>query len=155
MDIDNSKKRFVLGVLSIVFIALLLVFGLLDLLGFMKDTTCYPFLGCNAGFFGLDADAHFVSGLAEATSIIWLMTKYSRFNFLRVIAFVALIGTAWEVMEFSFDYLRMNIFHINLLDPLTLAQPSNSDTVGDQFLGLVSGILVAFIYNQIHKKPSV
>ena len=153
MEKDLSKKNSRLGLLVILFVVLVLIFSLGgELVGWMKDSFCLQYLGCVYGFFGYDAVAHFVSGMAEAIILFWLMKKFVRFNVLGesrwknvvvLVALVALIGVLWEFGEFTADYIRMNGMHINLRALDMLAQPSNSDTMGDLFFDMLGGFIVA------------
>ena len=110
--------------------------------------------GCNVGFFGYDAGVHFVSGVAEATLIVWLMRRFSslslfhdRFwkNFLMIVAIVALVGCLWEIGEFGRDQFRMGVLHENLTSPNTLDQPNNNDTMGDLTFSILGAVIAASI----------
>lgn len=125
-------------------------FGLGDIWGMMRNSQCFKYLGCNAGFFGFDALVHFLAGILFITFVLWLFHKYPKLNLLHgdfwknaiiLLAIVALLGVTWEIMEFSADHIRMNILHENLTHPNHLAQPSNSDTMGDLTFGLLGAAL--------------
>lgn len=127
-----------------------------DLFGWMNNSFCFKYLGCNAGFFGYDALVHFLGGIMEAAFIFWLAKKSPKFNFFSqpradpplaeknfwknfiiVIALVALLGVGWELGEFAFDRARMDVLRQDLLYPTNrLRQASNSDTMGDFLFGL-------------------
>ena len=121
----------------------------------MSNEMCYYYLGCNVGFFGYDAIVHLVGGILIVLSLLWLMRRFPSLdilhdndfskNFLIVLALVALIGVGWEIMEFSFDHWRMVVLNENLINPNTLAQPSNGDTMGDLVFGLFGGTITMLI----------
>lgn len=121
-------------------------------LGLMKNSTCLPHLGCNAGFFGYDALTHFLCGIVIALGLAWLSDRHPGWNIfgrsaLRnlfvILAVAALIGTLWEVLEFCFDYFRAYALHMNLYSPNQAAQPSNADTVGDMAFGLLGAFFAS------------
>lgn len=122
--------------------------------GWMKNSTCMPHLGCNTGFFGYDGLVHFIGGVTIAVGVMWIMRAYPathlfhpKFwkNILIVLAIAALIGVCWEILEFIFDHVRMDIFHVNLIHPNVMAQASNSDTIGDLSLGLFGALISSFV----------
>jgi hypothetical protein len=118
--------------------------------GFMSDATCFHYLGCNAGFFGYDALTHFVCGI-----VIALGLKDKTKNLLELLAYAALIGVCWEILEFGYDHFRMVVLHMNLTNPNTLSQPSNVDTMGDLIFGLLGtffGSMHLSRYIQTHEK---
>ncbi len=138
---------------SIWFYGLFALFSLMTVgsepLGFMKNSTCLPYMGCDAGFFGYDALTHFVCGIVVAVGLAWLAGRHPRAkifgpsrlkNFLTILAVAALVGMLWEVFEFGFDHFRSIVLHMNLYHPNQAAQPSNSDTVGDMLFGLLGSI---------------
>ena len=123
----------------------------------IANPLCFRYLGCNAGFLGYDALIHFCSGIAETLTLFWAAANFSKFDMFRsaslaqsvvyMLGIIGLISIGWELIEFSYDGIRMVFFHINLLVPNTLSQPSNADTVGDLVCGLVGALftLVAVI----------
>jgi hypothetical protein len=121
------------------------------------NATCSKYLGCVTGFAGYDAFEHLFSGVAVALFIVWLCRRYPAYSILPdepwkaalvIVAAVALVSVAWEILEFAHDAIRLDLFHeplrnvrfhINLLD-----QPSNTDTMGDlsfNLLGAIVGVL--------------
>ncbi|HVT75136.1 MAG TPA: hypothetical protein VHD69_01805, partial [Candidatus Paceibacterota bacterium] len=54
---------------------------------------------------------------------------------------VALVAIGWEASEFAYDHIRIIVFHMNLTDPNVMAQPSNTDTMGDLMLETLGGVL--------------
>ncbi len=116
-------------------------------------TTCFQFIGCNAGFFGYDAIEHLFSGILEAVFIVWLGRRYSKFDFYHkkdffknvvvIFSIVVLIGFGWEVLEFGHDHMLNRAFTFNAIGLLrpSMAQPSNSDTMGDLTFDLLGGLL--------------
>ncbi len=119
-------------------------------LGFMKNTQCFRYFGCNAGFFGYDALVHFTGSILEIAIVMWIMEKYPRTNLLTnnfwknlllLVAIEALLGISWELLELSFDQLRIYVLHMNLLFPTNhLAQASNTDTMGDLSFGILGAL---------------
>ena len=139
----------VLLALVLLFCVALFIIG--DLFGQMQNSRCFQYLGCNSGFFGYDALVHFISGMMQATFIVWLARRYVRFNILHdsfwknvftIIAFVALIGVSWEIFEFLGDRFRIYFFHMDLLNTGRLFQASNSDTMGDMTLALIGAKII-------------
>lgn len=137
-------------------------------IGLMYNGLCFRYLGCNVGFFGYDALVHFFSGIFEVLLVVWLCHKFPKFNILHedslwknvlvLIAIVALLSAGWELFEYAADYVRMHILHQNMTNPNILAQPSNSDTMGDFTLGLAGfsvGVLLLRFFNpkSIKKTP--
>jgi len=150
--IDHRDDR-----LQIAFSVLFAVFILMSLgsktFGWMRDATCLPYLGCNVGFFGYDALVHFVGGITLAVCVVWLMRRHPKAslfqgklwkNILMILALVALIGVCWECLEFAFDHVRMDIFHMNLVSPNQMAQVSNSDTMGDLTFDILGALVASF-----------
>lgn len=130
--------------------------------GWMDNSRCFKYLGCNAGFFGYDALIHFLGGMIEAVFILWLAKKFPKFNFLQknfwknaviLIALIALLSVGWEFVEFGYDHVRMDILHQDLLYPTNrLRQPSNSDTMGDLFFGLFGAAVMIAVLGISDKK---
>lgn len=140
--------------------ALVSVFAVAEVIGghafgWMDNSYCFTYLNCNAGFFGYDAFVHFLGGIIEVIFIFWLAEKFSQFNFFQksfwknftiLMALVALLSVGWELGEFSYDTVRMNIFHEDLVHPTDrLRQVNNDDTMGDFFFGLFGAILMIAI----------
>ena len=69
-----------------------------------------------------------------------------------VLAIAALIGVSWEILEFIFDHVRMDIFHVNLIYPNQMAQASNSDTMGDLSFGLLGALTSSCVMRLIDRK---
>ena len=123
-----------------------------NLIGWMENSICFKYLGCNAGFFGYDALVHFLAGMMEAVFILWLAKKFPKFNFLQrsfwknaiiLIALVTLLGVGWEFLEFGYDQARINLLHHDLLHPTnSLRQAGNTDTMGDLFFGLLGAAII-------------
>ena len=125
-------------------------FGLGDIWGMMKNSQCFKYLGCNAGFFGFDAFVHFLAGILFIMFVLWLFHRYPKLNLLHanfwktaviLLAIVALLGVTWEVIELAADHIRMDVLHENLTHPNRLAQPSNGDTMGDLTFALLGAAL--------------
>lgn len=125
-----------------------------ELLNGAPNSGCYPYLGCDSGFFGYDALEHFLFGFAAAWSIVWLCQKFPRHSILHiefwksalmVIALVTLIEIIWEIGECFRDAYLLDIVHQQLfnfrLHINYLAQPSNFDTMGDITFNLLGSLL--------------
>jgi cation transport ATPase len=152
---NKSPETRTLGSLVIIF-AIIFSFGVAGghIWHWMSNEVCYRYIGCNVGFFGYDAIVHLFGGVLIVLTLLWLMRRYPSLNVLRndnfsenfliLLAIVALVGIGWEIMEFSFDHWRTVILNENLLNPNTMAQPSNSDTMGDLVFGLFGGALTIF-----------
>lgn len=140
------------GVFAVSTVLVFLFFGVAgDYLGWMgSNGVCYRYLGCNAGFFGYDAVVHLFSGVAGISLMVWFMQRYPRYDllpkgfvkkFIALLALAALVGILWEFIEFAYDHFRILVLHMNLFSPDRLAQPSNSDTMGDLFSSMASAAL--------------
>lgn len=118
------------------------------------NSTCYPYLGCDAGFFGYDALEHFLFGFAAVWVIVWLCRKFPRRSILTaehwksgliLVASAMLIAVFWEMGEFLRDAYLLDIARERLFDLQLhinyLAQPSNFDTMGDLTLNLLGSLL--------------
>ncbi len=128
------------------------------------NSLCYKLLGCNAGFFGYDTIEHFLSGLLVASLVVRHARRRTRPDFLKntfwrdvitLTAFVALFGLGWEMIEFFRDNVLMHIkfFHnIRLLLPDSVAQPSNSDTMGDLTFDLLGGLVGALVLRLVDSR---
>lgn len=134
-----------------------------NLFGWMDNSLCFKYLGCNAGFFGYDALVHFFGGMMETIFILWLAKKSPKFNFflsqrlrknfIILFALIALLSVGWEFMEFGYDRARMDVFHEDLLHPTNrLRQASNSDTMGDLFFGLFGAAVMIAVLKFSGKK---
>ena len=148
----QQKFRFAFMFLFVVFI--LMSLGSKEF-GWMRNETCLPYLGCNIGFFGYDALVHFVSGITIAVGLSWLARKHHEWslfhggfwkNVLVIMALAALIGVTWEMLEFIFDHVRMDLFHMNLVNPNVMSQASDSDTMGDLSFGLLGAFLSSCVF---------
>ncbi|MBI4085951.1 MAG: hypothetical protein HY433_01760 [Candidatus Liptonbacteria bacterium] len=143
-----------------------------NLVGWMENSLCFKYLGCNVGFFGYDALVHFLAGIMEAVFILWLAKKFPKFdffsqpntdspltekNFLKnavtLIALVALLSIGWEFLEFGYDQARINVFHHDLLYPTnSLRQAGNADTMGDLFFSLLGAAIMTVAPKFFDKK---
>ncbi len=158
----GKKLKIILWGAIILFILLEYIGGNivhLDGLKLMANGLCFRTLGCNNGFFGYDALVHFSGGFLEAASIFFLANTYPTIspfvraeekyacikNFIIFLGMLAVLGYGWELIEFIFDQVRMGIFHMQLLVPNELAQPTNADTMGDIFFGICGGVFNALI----------
>ncbi len=128
--------------------------------GWMRNSECFRYLGCNVGFFGYDALVHFVGGITIALGFFWLGGRHSKNSFfhdggfwknlITILAITALIGITWEMLEYSFDMFRTVVLHIDLFHPINqAAQASNSDTMGDLTFGLLGALVSAFVVKLI------
>lgn len=128
----------------------------------MYNGKCFQYLGCNIGSFGYDAVVHFFSGIFEAILLIWLCHRFPKTNILHedsawknilvLIAFVALLAVGWELLEFAADHFRIYILHQNLTHPNILAQPNNTDTMGDFIFGLFGAFVGALLVKYFDPK---
>ncbi len=122
------------------------------------NAICSKYLGCVVGFLGYDAFEHFFFGVALALGIIWLCKHFPKYSILHpvqwkkvliVVAIVVLAGVIWEILECSYDALRVDIFHepiYNLtLHINLLTQPTNLDTMGDLSTGFLGSIIGLFL----------
>lgn len=118
------------------------------------NSACYPYLGCDAGFFGYDALEHFLFGFAAVWIIVWLCRTFPRHSILAVehwkswlilVACVMLVAVFWEIGEWFRDAYLLDIAHQRLFDLQLhinyLAQPSNFDTMGDLTFTLLGSLL--------------
>lgn len=105
----------------------------------MRDGLCLPYFGCNAGIFGYDGFLHILNGLALPFGFAWLGKGRVR-SPLYLLSLVALVAVGWEAAEFAYDHIRIVLFHINLTDPNQMAQPTNTDTMGDLILETLGAI---------------
>lgn len=153
---NRSKKRLVFTAVAFAGVQ----FGMGDILGLLSNSMCFPYLGCNVGFFGFDALIHFVGGAFLTTLILWLGERYKKFDLLQdnfwktvliLLALIAFFGVVWEIWEFAIDHFRMLVLHENLLYPVNrLNQPTNGDTIGDltfNFLGALVAIAITKIFD--------
>jgi len=156
MDPSSSPRRNsrTLGAAAVVLVIVWVVLGSLGIWGphLMANGVCYRLLGCNSGFFGYDVVVHFVSGIMDATLIVWLMRKYPSANmlhgrfwkdFLVIVSIVALIAVSWEFCELCHDQFRMKVLHENLTVPNRLDQPTNDDTMGDMTFSIFGAAVTA------------
>lgn len=118
------------------------------------NSACYPYLGCDEGFFGYDALEHFLFGLGAVWVLAWLCEKFPAIsilhtaqwkNVLVLVALVALLAVLWEAGEWFRDAYLLDIAHQPLLNLRLhinfLAQPSNFDTMGDLSFALFGSII--------------
>jgi hypothetical protein len=61
-----------------------------------------------------------------------------------------LLETGWEIAEFGVDRVKIDILHQNIVGTNDLLQWDNIDTMGDEILNLVGGI-VAIILLKVFK----
>lgn len=117
------------------------------------NAACYPYLGCDAGFFGYDALEHFLFGFAALWMLVWLCGRFSRISILHIefwksalllVAMVAFFSVLWEIGEWFRDAYLLDIAHETLLNFRLhinyLAQPSNFDTMGDLSFSLLGSL---------------
>jgi len=151
---DGNNRIF--NIFTLVLIIIFLIISFLGTHGpiLMANNKCYQFLGCNSGFFGYDALVHFVSGIMDATLIVWLMKKFPPINLfhnnfwknlLVVITMVVFIAFCWELCELSHDQFRMKVLHENLISENRLDQPSNDDTMGDITFSILGAAITVFV----------
>lgn len=153
----NTRLDVLLAVLVITF----LVFSMPELFpsndpssfNLINNSRCFPVVGCNAGFFGYDAITHMAGGILWATLFVWLMLRYKRMHILHttfgksffvIISTITLIHVGWEFYEFGLD----KIDTLLLGRPLhfdEIAQPSNTDTMGDLIFGLLGAMCGVFL----------
>ena len=118
------------------------------------NSACYPYLGCDSGFFGYDALEHFLFGFAVVWIIVWLCKKFPTYSILNetcwksaliLVALVVSIEVVWEIGECFRDAYLLDIAHVQLLNFQLhinyLAQPSNFDTMGDMTFNLLGSLL--------------
>ena len=154
-------KRCIPSKLAVFASILTVVYLIINILGerefggsLAMNPSCYKYLGCTSGFLGYDAIEHFMFGVAGTTVLVYLLRKFPDHsilsnkrwkNFLMIVSIIVLISVLWEFVEFGHDTIRVDIFHqplvnwklnINYLD-----QPTNADTMGDMFFGLIGSIL--------------
>lgn len=156
-------------ILNITVAISVITFFILSILGnhgpvLMSNDKCYPFLGCNIGFFGYDVLVHFVSGIMEATLIILIMRKFLVINLfhncfwknlLIVISLVLLIAFCWKFGELCHDQFRMKVLHENLITPNNLDQPTNNDTMGDTTFSLLGATIISFVFRSFMKEKII
>ncbi len=148
------KKRLTFFILAFVVFSFLQFVGG-DFFDLSKNYQCFKYLGCNAGFFGYDAVVHFFAGILFASALLWVMEAHPRFHVLPdgfwkkafvTVAICVFVSVSWEVWEFTYDHVRVDIFHENLVQENMLLQPTNADTMGDLtfgFGGSVTGVILA------------
>ena len=125
----------------------------------MNNTTCYKYLGCNAGFFGYDAIQHLLFGPFLLFAIIWFCKKFPKYSILQkerwkniviLIAIITFVALLWELCEFVHDSYNVTILHERLfnyrLHINSLDQPSNQDTMGDMFFNIFGAVIGIFAY---------
>jgi hypothetical protein len=123
--------------------------------GWIDNSLCFKYLGCNEGFFGYDALIHLLGGILLAALIIFLAGKLPSLNFFQssglwkniviLTSLVILIEVVWELGEFGLDRFRFYLLHLKLLHPNILSQSSSSDTMGDLFFSLVGAMITLAI----------
>jgi len=100
---------------SVVIFAVIIFFGYQGP-GWIKDSLCFTYLGCNAGFFGYDSIMHFSSGIMDVAILLWIFMRFPSFsllgnsfwkNLVIVLSVVALVAVCWEILEYSHDFVRM------------------------------------------------
>jgi|ERR1035437_6366461 uncharacterized membrane protein YjdF len=147
------------GFLALFFIILsVVVNGLGYVYGWGLNGVCSPYLGCVDGFFGYDALEHFVSGIGILFILVWLCRRYPKYSVLHeerwktivvLLTSAAFVALMWEFAECAHDAFRLDILrepllnvrlHLNFLD-----QPTNIDTMGDFFFGML-GTIAALIF---------
>ena len=138
---------------TVVIFAVIIFFGYQGP-GWIKNSLCFTYLGCNAGFFGYDSLMHFSSGFMDVMILLWASRRFPRLslfggsfwkNLVITLSVVALVAVSWEILEYGHDFVRMQYFHENLIGEDRLDQPSNADTMGDITLSLVGALLVVAV----------
>src|SRR3989344_4289674 len=129
----------------------LVILGRFPSLELVKNNRCFTLLGCNEGVFGYDGFEHIVCGIGLSFAFLWIKNRYTLLCtatkrqtciFFFLFAWIGLVGIVWEIIEFSYDMLRLHVFAIN--NPFDFAQPTKSDTAGDMLLNF-TGFLIAWI----------
>ena len=124
------------------------------------NSKCFRYFGCNKGFFGYDAFVHLIFGALFVFIVIWIFIKFPMISLMQkvpwktilfVLAISALVSVVWELVESFHDVFRIKILHESLyslrLQTNSLDQPSNLDTMGDIFFGLLgSSIALLMLY---------
>jgi hypothetical protein len=118
------------------------------------NSACYPFLGCDSGFFGYDALEHFLFGVTAVWAIIWLWRRFPRISLgharfwksaLTILSLVMLVAVLWEMGECFRDAYLLDIAHQSLVNFRLhinyLAQPSNFDTMGDLTFTMLGALI--------------
>lgn len=168
MQNSNNTKGPLLGIVLIVavlsFCTALFYFG--DRLGFMNNTNCFKYMGCNAGFFGFDAFVHFISGIMVASFLLWIMKEKPKLNLLSdniwknillIVALVVLVSVCWELIEFCHDHFNTIILHQTWrlhTTPPSLDQITNDDTMGDIFFS-IAGAKLTLLFLWVCDKKSL
>lgn len=130
------------------------------------NSACYPYLGCDSGFFGYDALEHFLFGFAAVWTIVWVCQRFSQYSILNasywktgliLVASTVLIAVIWEIGECFRDAYLLDIAHETLLNFARhinyLAQPSNIDTMGDLTFNLLGSLLaLPCVYPRLRNK---
>jgi hypothetical protein len=123
-------------------------FGVFDFLGdvypgFISNNFCFAVLGCNVGIVGYDGMLHFISGICVGFGILLAHEKgYLKDSGAGTFALWSLcIAFAWEMTEWSYDLVRIYLFHIDLFAANKLTQPNGLDTAGDVALALLGTAL--------------
>ena len=125
---------------------------------FIENSRCFHYLGCNAGFLGYDVVVHFFCGIFDAMLVVWIGEKYLHLNILHshfwknaliIVMAVAFFAIVWELYEFILDNFAASF--LNHIPPSfnQLAQPGNSDTVGDMTFGILGAFTGVFILRAI------
>ncbi|MDB5225744.1 MAG: hypothetical protein JWL87_696 [Candidatus Adlerbacteria bacterium] len=112
--------------------------------GFIDNDFCFALLGCNVGIVGYDGLLHFISGICVGFGILLAHKKgYLKKSGARAFFLWSLgIALAWELLEWSYDLVRIYIFHMDLFTMNKLTQPNGIDTLGDIILALLGTAMV-------------
>ena len=99
-------------------------------------------------FWWYDIVAHILGGAWVGITFFYIFCQREKiffsekfiWNLIGALSFVALLGVAWELYEFTVDHI------INIPYDLALAQPSLVDTMKDLFNDLLGGFLASLYY---------
>jgi len=149
---ENHSHAGILAFISMTVWIMIILYG--EFFGGVPNSACYPYLGCDSGFFGYDALEHFLFGFAMVWMIVWLCQKFPTYSILNetywksalVLAALAVsIEVVWEIGECFRDAYLLDIAHEQLLNLRLhinyLAQPSNFDTMGDMAFNMLGSLL--------------
>lgn len=154
MKITNLRVRSIAFTTTLLWSAVML-YG--EFFGGAPNSACYPYLGCDSGFFGYDAIEHLLFGLAMVWILVWLFQKFPQYSLLDTKFFksgiilvicVTFIAVIWEMGELVRDAYLLDVMQQQLINFRLhinyLAQPSNFDTMGDLSFNLLGSILSIF-----------
>ena len=133
------------------------------------NVVCYPYFGCDSGFFGYDALEHFLFGFTAMWILVWLCKKFPHQSILNdtywksgvvLVTTVTCVAVVWEFGECFRDAYLLDIAHQQLINLRLhinyLAQPSNFDTMGDLAFNFVGSLLsLPFMSSRLQIKRHV